>query len=81
MEINVFDYVTNIDLLCQAVRSKRNNSSTEDNEEPEISGRVAGTVRRHIPIDTRDPSGAILHFYIGDSYESNRLLHNSLFLI
>ncbi|XP_004301316.1 PREDICTED: uncharacterized ATP-dependent helicase C29A10.10c-like [Fragaria vesca subsp. vesca] len=45
----------------------------EDNEEPEISGRVAGTVRRHFPIDTRDPSGAILHFYVGDTYESNSL--------
>ncbi|CAB4297605.1 unnamed protein product [Prunus armeniaca] len=54
-----------------SVRSIRNNSSAEDNEEPEISGRVAGTVRRHIPIDTRDPPGAILHFYVGDSYDSN----------
>nr|XP_028962985.1 uncharacterized ATP-dependent helicase C29A10.10c-like isoform X1 [Malus domestica]XP_028962986.1 uncharacterized ATP-dependent helicase C29A10.10c-like isoform X1 [Malus domestica]XP_028962987.1 uncharacterized ATP-dependent helicase C29A10.10c-like isoform X1 [Malus domestica] len=57
-----------------AVRSKRNNSSAEGDEEPEISGRVAGTVRRHIPIDTRDPPGAILHFYVGDSYDSNSLV-------
>ncbi|XP_050375988.1 uncharacterized ATP-dependent helicase C29A10.10c-like isoform X2 [Argentina anserina] len=56
------------------VRTRRKNSSTEDVEEPEISGRVAGTVRRHIPIDTRDPSGAILHFYVGDTYESNSLV-------
>lgn len=34
-----------------------------------MSGRVAGTVRRHIPLDTRDPPGAILHFYVGDSYD------------
>ncbi|KAM1465290.1 hypothetical protein FF1_043872 [Malus domestica] len=57
-----------------SVRSKRNNSSAEGDEEPEISGRVAGTVRRHIPIDTRDPPGAILHFYVGDSYDSNSLV-------
>lgn len=25
-----------------------------------------------MPIDTRDPPGAILHFYVGDSYDSNR---------
>lgn len=52
------------------VRSKRSNtSSNEDEDEPEISGRVAGTVRRHIPLDTRDPPGAILHFFVGDSYD------------
>ncbi|KAI3820292.1 hypothetical protein L1987_07837 [Smallanthus sonchifolius] len=39
-------------------------------EETEVSGRVAGTLRRHIPIDTRDPKGAVLHFYVGDSYDS-----------
>ncbi|KAI7727640.1 hypothetical protein M8C21_003431 [Ambrosia artemisiifolia] len=39
-------------------------------EETEVSGRVAGTVRRHIPIDTRDPIGVLLHFYVGDSYDS-----------
>ncbi|KAJ0251719.1 Uncharacterized protein HA466_0126370 [Hirschfeldia incana] len=38
--------------------------------EHEDGGRVAGTVRRYIPIDTRDPHGAILHFYVGDSYDS-----------
>ncbi|KAG6784256.1 hypothetical protein POTOM_009944 [Populus tomentosa] len=56
------------------VRSKRNNSSSsnEDEEEPEISGHVAGTVRRHIPLDSRDPPGAILHFYVGDSYDPHR---------
>ncbi|KDP20224.1 hypothetical protein JCGZ_09856 [Jatropha curcas] len=52
------------------VRSKRSNtSSIDDDDEPEISGRVAGTVRRHIPLDTRDPHGAILHFFVGDSYD------------
>ncbi|KAL9678573.1 hypothetical protein QQ045_016419 [Rhodiola kirilowii] len=55
-----------------SVRSKRNNSvSQEIDEEMEVTGRVVGTVRRHIPIDTRDPLGAILHFYVGDSYDSS----------
>uniref|UniRef100_A0A5B6ZND2 ATP-dependent helicase C29A10.10c n=1 Tax=Davidia involucrata TaxID=16924 RepID=A0A5B6ZND2_DAVIN len=59
------------------VRSKRNNTSAIDNgEEPEVSGHVAGTVRRHIPIDTRDPPGAILHFYVGDSYDANSKVDN-----
>ncbi|XVE55465.1 hypothetical protein DITRI_Ditri03aG0160800 [Diplodiscus trichospermus] len=55
-----------------SVRNKRNNtSSMEEDEEAEVTGHVVGTVRRHIPIDTRDPLGAILHFYVGDSYDSN----------
>ncbi|POO04034.1 P-loop containing nucleoside triphosphate hydrolase [Trema orientale] len=55
-----------------SARSKRTITSVvEDDEEPEISGRVAGTVRRHIPLDTRDPPGAILHFFVGDSYDYN----------
>ncbi|KAL5777141.1 hypothetical protein ACOSP7_010067 [Xanthoceras sorbifolium] len=57
-----------------SVRTKRNQTSIEDGEEPEVTGRVAGTVRRHIPIDTRDPPGAILHFYVGDSYDSNSVV-------
>lgn len=61
--------------LCinEAVRSRRSGTSTfGDDEQPEITGRVAGTVRRHIPIDTRDATGAILHFYVGDPYDTNR---------
>ncbi|XP_042015421.1 helicase sen1-like [Salvia splendens] len=56
-----------------AVHIRRNNSSMalEDEEKPEISGRVAGTVRRYIPIDTREYTGAILHFYVEDLYDSN----------
>lgn len=46
--------------------------SVDDDEDQESGGRVAGTVRRHIPLDTRDPPGAILHFYVGDSYDPNR---------
>ncbi|KAF4346363.1 hypothetical protein G4B88_003394 [Cannabis sativa] len=53
-----------------SVRSKRSNTIVaEDDEDPEISGRVAGTIRRHMPLDTRDPLGATLHIYIGDSYD------------
>lgn len=55
-----------------SVRLKRSSTSAiEDDEEAEISGRLAGTVRRHIPIDTRESHGAILHFYVGDSYDSS----------
>ncbi|XP_019259459.1 PREDICTED: probable helicase DDB_G0274399 [Nicotiana attenuata] len=55
-----------------SVRSRRSGTSTVgDEEQPEITGRVAGTVRRHIPIDTRDATGAILHFYVGDPYDTN----------
>ena len=62
------------------MRSQRNNTSAINNdEEIEVSGRVAGTVRRYVPIDTRDPLGAILHFYVGDSYDPNRLFGVSHF--
>ncbi|MBA0864944.1 hypothetical protein Goshw_007548 [Gossypium schwendimanii] len=55
-----------------SVRNKwSNTSSIEEDEEAEVTGRVAGTVRRHRPLDTRDPFGAILHFYVGDSYDSS----------
>ncbi|PIN24740.1 tRNA-splicing endonuclease positive effector (SEN1) [Handroanthus impetiginosus] len=51
---------------------RRNGSSAlEDDEKPEVNGRVAGTVRRHIPVDTREYTGAILHFYVGDLYDSS----------
>lgn len=60
-----------------SVRLKRSNTSgMEDNEETEFSGRVAGTVRRHMAIDTRDPPGAILHFYVGDSFDPNSKVDN-----
>ncbi|XP_061363998.1 uncharacterized ATP-dependent helicase C29A10.10c-like isoform X2 [Gastrolobium bilobum] len=57
-----------------SVRSKQNSSSlAQEDGESEITGRVVGTVRRHIPIDTRDPPGAILHYYVGDSYDPSRV--------
>ncbi|XP_072990677.1 uncharacterized protein [Typha latifolia] len=54
--------------VVQATRSiRRNNTLNEEDTEPDsTTGRVVGTVRRHAPIDTRDPPGAILHFYVGD---------------
>lgn len=58
--------------LCQAVRFKQNSASAQEDGESEVTGRVVGTVRRHIPIDTRDPPGAILHYYVGDSYDPSR---------
>ncbi|KAJ4954203.1 hypothetical protein NE237_031035 [Protea cynaroides] len=54
------------------VKFKRNQpGASEDDVETGVTGRVAGTVRRHIPIDTRDPLGAILHFYVGDTFDPN----------
>ncbi|XP_042514271.1 probable helicase senataxin [Macadamia integrifolia] len=54
------------------VRFRRNQpGASEDDVEAGVTGRVAGTVRRHIPIDTRDPPGAILHFYVGDTFDPN----------
>ncbi|EOA18178.1 hypothetical protein CARUB_v10006656mg [Capsella rubella] len=46
------------------------NPVPESEGEHDDAGRVAGTVRRYIPVDTRDPHGAILHFYVGDTYDS-----------
>ena len=64
----------------QAVRSKQNSSSlAQDDGESEVTGRVVGTVRRHIPIDTRDPPGAILHYYVGDSYDPSRQVFVQIF--
>ncbi|KAL1329312.1 hypothetical protein AAHE18_12G031900 [Arachis hypogaea] len=57
-----------------SVRSKQSSASlAQDDGEAEITGRVVGTVRRHIPIDTRDPRVAILHYYVGDSYDPIRV--------
>ncbi|KAJ6825460.1 putative ATP-dependent helicase-like [Iris pallida] len=56
-----------------AKSNKRNNNTGANREDgdPDVSGRVVGTVRRFVPTDTRDPHGAILHFYIEDSSDSN----------
>ncbi|XP_066375474.1 probable helicase MAGATAMA 3 [Miscanthus floridulus] len=51
-------------------RSSRRAMGSNEDAESEC-GRLVGTVRRHMPIDTRDPIGAIIHFYLGDSFDSN----------
>ncbi|KAG8088068.1 hypothetical protein GUJ93_ZPchr0010g8483 [Zizania palustris] len=55
----------------QSSRSNRKNVGSNEDTESEC-GRLVGTVRRHTPIDTRDPIGAIIHFYVGDSFDSSR---------
>ncbi|GMH20618.1 hypothetical protein Nepgr_022459 [Nepenthes gracilis] len=56
-----------------AARPRRNDNSSieDDHKEPEVTARVMGTVRRHTPIDTRNPQGAILLFFVGDSFDTN----------
>lgn len=62
------------DNLNLTVKMKRSINASVDKEDLEVDldGRCAGTVRRHTPTDTRDQPGAIVHFYVGDSYDSNR---------
>ncbi|KAJ3678320.1 hypothetical protein LUZ60_002123 [Juncus effusus] len=63
----------------QASRSsRRSNATNEDTDYDANSGRLAGTVRRYIPIDTRDPHGATLHFYVGDSDSSSKMDENHI---
>ncbi|GAB2263542.1 hypothetical protein Droror1_Dr00025676 [Drosera rotundifolia] len=76
-------------LKSGSVRSRRTaTSSSEDNKEPDNNARVVGTIRRHIPVDTRDPPGATLHFFVGDSYDGNssdhilkKLQHRSMWVL
>ncbi|XP_052202174.1 helicase sen1-like [Diospyros lotus] len=59
------------------VGSKGSNTYYKDDDgEPEVSGRVAGTIRRYMPIGTRDSLRVILHFYVGDSYDLNSKVDN-----
>ena len=39
-----------------------------DGAKSDVSSRTAGIIRRYVPIDTRDPHGAILRFYVGERY-------------
>ena len=39
-----------------------------DTNNSDFSSRIAGIIRRYVPIDTRDPHGAILRFYVGERY-------------
>lgn len=45
-------------------KGRLKDSKLESAEEGQIAGRVAGIVRRYVPIDVRDPPGAILRFHI-----------------
>jgi hypothetical protein len=58
-------------LAAQSGRSSRRAVGSIEDAESEC-GRLVGTVRRYVPIDTRDPIGAIIHFYVGDSFDSSR---------
>ena len=49
-----------------------NDAANKEDVEPDITRRVADTVIRYMPTDTRDPRGTFLHFYMGDSYDSYR---------
>ncbi|XP_057823525.2 uncharacterized protein LOC131035819 isoform X2 [Cryptomeria japonica] len=55
-----------------AFKKSSSGLAVEDEVEVDVAGRVAGTVRRYMPVDTRDPYGAILHFYVGDSIDDSR---------
>jgi len=55
---------------AQSGRSSRRAMGSNEDAESEC-GRLVGTVRRHMPIDTREPIGAIIHFYLGDLFDSN----------
>lgn len=52
--------------------SRYSTTSREDSKSKGITRCIAGTVRRHNPIDSRDPTGATLHFYVGNSISSSR---------
>jgi senataxin len=58
-------------IAAQSSRSNGKTAPSVEDAEAE-SGRLVGTVRRHMPIDTREPIGAIIHFYVGDSFDSSR---------
>lgn len=59
-------------VLDTARSGRRNNFGANEDGEHESTGRVVGTVRRHFLIDTRNQIGAIIHFYVGDFYDSSR---------
>lgn len=47
-------------------------TSREDSKSKDVTRLIAGTIRRHNPIDSRDPIGATLHFHVGHSIDSSR---------
>ncbi|XP_047954096.1 helicase sen1-like [Salvia hispanica] len=55
-----------------AANARRNGPSPpEDKEKPEVNGRVAGTMRRYMPIGNQGHTGVTLHFFVGDNYNSS----------
>lgn len=56
------------------MKRQSNGSGACDSPEAEFSSRTAGIVRRYMPVDTRDPHGAILHFHVGESITSEEAL-------
>jgi len=68
-----FSYLAIVLVFSAAPSGRSSRRDMGSNEDAELEcGRLVGTVRRHMPIDTRDPIGAIIHFYLGDSFDSNR---------
>jgi senataxin len=39
-----------------------------DSNKSDFSSRIAGIIRRYVPIDTRDPHGAILRVFVGERF-------------
>jgi hypothetical protein len=53
-------------MLFSVIRMKQTNGS--EASKSNFSSRIAGIIRRYVPIDTRDPHGAILRFYVGERF-------------
>ncbi|KAJ7540105.1 hypothetical protein O6H91_10G001500 [Diphasiastrum complanatum] len=53
-------------------KGRRKETAAEEEKLGEEPKRVAGTVRRYIPVDVRDSHGAILHFHVSESDLENR---------
>lgn len=59
--------------LCNPANARRNGPSPlKDKEKPEVNGRVAGTMRRYMPIGNQGHTGVTLHFFVGDNYNPSR---------
>ena len=57
-------------LAGQSSNSNRKIVGSNEDTESEC-GRLVGRVRRHMPYDTRDPIGAVIRFYVGNSLDSS----------
>jgi hypothetical protein len=52
--------------IFSGIRVRRTSGSSMN--EADVSSRIAGIVRRYVPIDTIDLHGATLRFYAGERY-------------